>query len=158
MGSQFSKVANLPVELQEEKTKLDECLVEVLQEGVVALGEQGGYLKNKPQKTAFYLGKDVAYLESVSKENIEDELEDYVKENFGRCKDNLEVEDSAVKIENELIIAEAEMPVTLGSGDISARINRFNGELNFRLGTMLNIVENLRKDINCVSCLMDETG
>ncbi len=155
--SELAEISQLPLELQQEKEKIEDCLSEVVQEATITIGVNGGYIINEPEKTVNYLGNNVAYLESVSKERIESELENYVRNNFGRCKNNAEVDDANAVIEDDRIIMEAEMPVTLEIESSSAKISFFKSETDIGLGRMLNIIENLRNDINCVTCLMDET-
>lgn len=153
----LTETSRLPIEMQEEKTSIEECMSEVLQEAAIKLGINGGYINDKPEKTINYLGFDVAYVEAISKEKIESELGDYIKSEFGRCKDNAKVNDATVTLDLDKITAEAEMPVTLTSGETSAKISHFSTESGIKLGTMINIAENIQKDKDCVSCLMEET-
>ncbi len=98
----------VPQQLMPVKTYFDACLVDVVEEGILILGEQGGYIEipddiaprfdNNIHSNSLELGvgSEVAYwfyetANGIEKEQIpttdemEVQLENYVNENFDRC-------------------------------------------------------------------------
>lgn len=156
LKTEFSETARLPIEIQQQKEIIEDCLGEKIKEAARIAGVNGGYISNKPVKAISYEGNDIAYIGSISKENIEDEIKEYVKENFGKCKDNSDIEKVEVEILEDKIKVNAEMPVNLESGDSSVEISFFTSEYNVKLGGMLNIIENSKENLDCMTCLIDE--
>ncbi len=153
--NEFTETSQLPIQLQKEKEKVEACISEIMEEGIILFGKNGGYIYSKPEKIINYNGADVAYLETITKPKAEEELSKYAIKELGQCNNDSEVKNAIIKIEPERILIEAEMPSTLSIGDESAEIKRFNAETGIKLGNILLIIGEIKKDKDCVSCLMD---
>lgn len=156
LGVELSDISQLPIEIQQKKENIEICLEEKTKEATLIIGSTGGYILNKPSKTINYNENEIAYIDSISKDNIQNEIKEYLIENFGECKDNSEVNNVEVEILNDKIIVNAEMPINLESGDSSIKISFFTTEYDVKLGSILNIMENSKENFDCMTCLVDE--
>lgn len=156
--SELSGLTQLPPELQEEKENVENCLADILQEGTLLIGKNGGYIFEKPKKTVNYFDNDVAYIESISRETILEELSNYLIKESGKCSNNEDIEEVDVNIKEDLIESEVEMPVTLEKDGTSAKLRFFKTEFNTKLGNMLSVIEKVKLDPSCMSCLMDNVA
>lgn len=150
-----TETMQLPIQLQQEKNKIEQCFAEVLEEGALILGKNGGYIYNKPENTINYNNNEIAFIGSIDKKRIENELKEYVLNELARCNEGQKIKDAAIKIEPEKILLEAVMPTILSVGDSSAEISHFESETELELGNMLAIIDEIKNDRDCASCLMD---
>jgi len=156
LGTEFSDTTQLPIEIQQQKENIESCLEDKIKEAARIIGNSGGYILNKPTKTINYNEEEIAYIDSISKENIQNEIQESIKENFGQCKDNSDVDNVEIEILEEKIKVNAEMPINLESGDSSVKVSFFTAEHNVKLGSMLTIIENSKDNLDCMTCLIDE--
>lgn len=159
---------------------VEECLKQVSEDAILSTGFNGGYY-NLPEKINSYYYPSVAFLLYdqknlvPSKEKVESEISDYVKENIDVCFDDFSnfkvkgfsVEEGAKEIttsikENSVAVS-AKIPLTISKEDSKELFSDFNSEVKpvrlIKILALINsIVEEQKKDDSsvCMSCLVDK--
>lgn len=157
----------LPKNMKPVYDSYKDCLEEITSEGVYLLGQQGGYIEvpdfvpgssYRPFSSQLdFMGQPVAYWMYVSgnnivkeqvptKEHMETELEDYVRDRLDTCRfDNYEAEgyniyieegDVAIEIKDSSVILTARNPITIYYENDTARINEHEVKVDIRLGKL----------------------
>jgi hypothetical protein len=158
---------SLPKNMKPVYDSYTDCIEDITREGVFILGQQGGYIdvpdfvpgsSYRPFSSQLdFFGQPVVYWMYVSgnnivkeqiptKENMQTELEDYVRERLDTCKFKeyeqqgygIFVEDGAVEVQikDSEVILNAKNPMTIYYENDTARINEHTIKLDIRLGKL----------------------
>ncbi len=158
------------VDTGDVKSFVDDCIEEVGSDVIKQVSEGGGYYFSSDKSTysglAIYYSAGESYV--PTKEEIEDEISNFVKENLFFCTRNfvdfpeLEISqediDVSVFFNEESVNFEVDYPLRINKGDSSDLLRDFEKTIPVRLGTLYDvsreIVQSSREEI-CLSCILD---
>ncbi|MFO8015989.1 MAG: hypothetical protein R6U32_02710 [Candidatus Woesearchaeota archaeon] len=141
------------------RVQFQECFEQVSRQALIELGNRGGTFH--PQE---FMGDDsrIAFhyyngsLLAPSREDAEEELGWYVKENAGACLNTENQKgvnistgsiDSEVRVSDDKVFMYFDMPVTVRKGGEESAFSRFQSEFNIRLGRIIDIYEDIGSDM-----------
>jgi len=149
---------------------VDDCIEQVGIEVIKQVSEGGGYYFSSEKSTssglAVYYSEGQSYV--PTKEDIEDEISEFIKENLFFCTQNfvdfpdLDISQSEISVEtsveDENVNIEVNYPIRVTKGESSDLLRDFEKTIPVRVGTVYwmskEIVQSSREDI-CLSCILD---
>src|SRR3989344_2437277 len=165
----------LPKELSPAYSYFSSCIQEETENAVLIMGSQGGYIEvpefspgseympfssqldflGTPVPYWYYIsGNGVAKEQVPSKEKMETQIEDYLKENIALCNFasfeeqgfgiNISEEIEAdAKIQDNKVDVTVNMPLSISFGEIFTLQNKHKTSVNSRLGKFYNIAKKI---------------
>ncbi|MEI6731700.1 MAG: hypothetical protein WCK90_03390 [archaeon] len=168
---------NLSPEAQQVKGYVDECLKTTLTEGIITIGEQGGY-NTLPEKsnTFFFFAKPYYFSGKQAsvpgKDVLEKEITAYIQDNVDACLENFSYFDgkgmkiskgtnkAIVKINGLVVSAQLTSSVNIDAGGSASSVKDFSASVSpVRFDTLLaasnDIASSETKDPRtmCLSCI-----
>lgn len=146
---------NYPEEILEIKEFVQDCLIETAENGLVEIGETGGYFSNLDYE---YLGNGIPfYLKNnlkiiPTREEIESELEYYIDNELFYCVIGLYQQfpeftfeegdtKSHIEIEEDEIKVSMDYDLTITKEDVSYQIKNYETTISLNLDTLLYVAD-----------------
>jgi len=163
-----------PIDTAPFDSFVSSCLDSTSKDAVVYVGQHGGFFElptgsDEILKLPYYLKEDK--LSWPSKNQVENELAKYVDSELRFCLENFRsfkgvaVDFDASKttslVYDRKIIFSTDFPITIKQGSATAKLDKFNSEVNTKLGTIINVTDSYmqiqKNDTStiCISCLLD---
>lgn len=166
-----SNINNINPEVQPIFVFVEQCIRETGENGIVLIGEKGGYVSSPDLSTSngnpYYLYEDKNLMRT--KEQVEKELSNYIKDNLNLCIDDfkrfnsfeINAGDISVntKIEDDYTIFYVKYPVIVKKGKKSFEFRNFESKIKVRLGIIHNTIKDYMKEQMiypkevCISCI-----
>jgi len=174
-GNLQIKNGNADINADRVYTFVDNCIDKTINQAILEIGQRGGYF-SVPEKSIggeipYYIYNNKKYI--PSKEKIENEIQDYTKEQLNECtnnfqdfadieirEDDLEVK---VNIKETEIIFEINYPITIIKEESKTNLKDFDNKIiPVKFGVMYEVANEIiesqmnKKDI-CLSCISSIT-
>lgn len=161
-----ANLEDLEKEFPQIQAHVEDCLNEVGEKYINLIGKQGGYLTTNPGTFRLYKGIGINYLcyniegkpecsnRGLRLIDVENSLKNGMIGDVNRCIDidrfdkfGLNVQRSEVKLDvnigEDTVIFTANLPVKINKGDVEARRDKFETELNYPLGRLYNSAKDI---------------
>ena len=161
-----TNIENLEKEFPPIQSHIDDCLEESGEKHINLIGKQGGYLTTNPGTFRQYNGIGINYLcynlegkpecsnRGLRLVDIENSLQKAIIQDLEKCininqfdKINLDVSSSKLNLDVDIaedkVILKANLPVKISKGDVEAKRDKFEVELNYPLGRLYNSAKDI---------------